>query len=321
MKLGLVQFSTDETYMLTNRRKFPRWLLPFYVENFCPFSTEEMILDDTEGVLVTLHASATVLREKENKWTPILEEMLRTLCDQGVTVVVPPSGILFPEQIIKVSHGRAIHGFFVMEMMQKALKLQGKTLKEAQIVLIDGNNFMTKLVLDMVSPNVNYLAVYTDRQEDFLEAQEQIYADTGLALQTFSNAKNQWMKSADIILNCGMDMENYDYAFQKKAIYFDMAGNKEKMKRLLVRRDDLLVADGLTLRKDVCSMSSNQLEAVEYVKIPEFRRFLSSRYDKFTACEVSELLKQQNISVTGLLCMGKPTGHKGKTPVVTAGNH
>lgn len=304
MKLAKIKYSHNrEDFGIKGIfQRLPAFLLDWYILHCHAFEISPLQLAQAEGYTAVIYKPAKEKqKEKQHK---NLENLLLFLQQKEVDILLTENEMPLPH-IIAVSTGKAINGLFVMDAVKKALKRQQKALQESHFLLIDGGNFLTQTVLDAIYPHINYISIYTDRQQYFLEKAEEIYEEYGLRIQFFSGEKNPQFSEANVILNCGCDMENYDYRLQKNAFYFDIAQNKQKLIRLRSRRSDLFFCDGLLLKWDNKTYSAKEIEAILRVTQPGVRRFLCSRYDKETAFETAHLLKEKKITVTGFTCFEK----------------
>ncbi len=304
MKLAKVKYSQKrEDFGIKGIfQKLPAFLLDWYILRYHAFDIAPLQLAQAEGYTVLLYQppkEKQKLKQKKN-----LENLLLFLQQKEVDILLTENEMFLPH-IISIATGKMINALFVMEAVKKALKRQQKTLQESHFLLIDGGNFLTQTVLDTIYPHINYLCVYTDRQEDFAQKAEEIYEEYGLRIQFFSGEKNKQFSEANVILNCGCDMENYDYRLQKNAFYFDIAQNKQKLRRLRSRRNDLFFCDGLLLKWDNKTYLSKEIEAILRVREPSVHHFLCSRYDKASAFEITHLLHEKKINVTGFTCFEK----------------
>ena len=302
MKFGIVRYSTAEEAPKTN--KITKRLVTYYIENFRPFSLSQMELMGLPGIEARLQATEGMAKANSVMWQKNMEEAIKELCDQDVVIVIGPANSTLTTQLLRVAAGKEVNGLYMMDGVKKAAKMQGTDLKDTRVVIIDGKNRQTALALDMVCPHVNNLAVYTDRKENFMTQAEEIYEDCGLNLQLFSNPKGSIMAEADVIINCGYDMENYDYTIKKGAFYFDLVQNKPKLLRLLSRREDLSIADGMLFKKNGEFLSDRQAEAVYYVKNDFFRRYVCGRYDTWIAAEAEASLRHDELLFCNFQCMG-----------------
>lgn len=284
-------------------KRMPKRLVDFYIKKKNPYMYKEVTLLEAEGLEVTL----PLLQEEEytQKWDEILAKTLEELKEKEVEIIIPPAKCVFPNSTMKIADGKAIFALLLNPVIDKCLKYFQKEKKHSEFLIIDGGNFLTKVILDSVYPYVNFLGVYTDRAEDFEQTAKEIYEDTGLILQVFSNCKNALLKQADVIINGSYDMENYDYYFKKKSIYLDVNKNRQKLKRMRQKREDMLFIDGLELKIDNAYYTTEIFEAVEYVKNKEFRNFLSKQYDKEKGEFLRKEFKQYGTEICSLRCNGE----------------
>ena len=306
--LGIITYDCQGNLSCKKTEKsfLPSKVMHFYIEHFRPNTICETELLGAKGYHAKIHLSEEQLQKKELKGQKIIEKMLKNLEELGVQIVVPPpkQGNI-PTGILPISNGKIVKGLYVMEAITKFLTLQKKDLKDARIVLVDGGNVLTHLILDRVYPNVNFLSILTDRQEDFEKKIQAIYEDCGLNVYLFSNGKNTAMAEADIILNCGCEMENYDYTIKPQAFYFDIAQNRRKLQRLMLRRDDIFIADGILLQKEKKPYTDKEVEAAAYVSKNEFKTLVSSAYDLQEALSAKHSLDTQALKFLGFTCLEK----------------
>lgn len=303
MKFAEIQYSAKiENFGIPNFfLKLPHFILNWYLLHYRPFYIEEMKLANAEGYKIKIYQN---LEQKPKKHKKQMKKLLLLLGQKEVNVVLTNCNIILPDSI-QICYGTILNSFLVLQAAQKAIKRQHKTLQESRFLIIDGENFMTDLVLDVLYPHVNYLSIYTNRQEYFTKKSEQIYEEYGLCLEFFTGEKNKLFETYNVIINCSNNMDNYDYKIQKNAFYFDVVQNKTKMQRLLSRRNDLLLSDGLLLKWQNNTYYSKQLEAILCVTEKYFYHFLCHNYHQQSAQEIINLLQQKQITITGLTCFEK----------------
>lgn len=307
MKLGLVTYCKkgELPYQKGFATHLPPKLRKFYIEKFHPYDVYETELLGIQGYEIKFFLTSEQIRQRGMVGQKLLEKMVRDVSGRGVRILIPPLQGSLPIGMLPLSNGKAVKGFFAMDAIEKVLKKQNKELKDSKIVLVDGGNFLTHLVLDRVYSKVNFLSIFTDRKEDWEEKVENIYEDCGLNVFLFSNGKNNAMSEADVILNCGCEMENYDYTIPKGAFYFDLAQNRRKLERLLARREDIFLSDGILLKKNKKIYTDCEVEGAFYAGKEQFQRFLDSRYDEVAAEEAEDFLRSQEFQLQGFTCMGK----------------
>ncbi|NDO47514.1 hypothetical protein [Clostridium sp. MD294] len=300
MKFAEIQCSTKiESFGIPKIfLKLPHFILNWYLLQYRPFCIKEMNLANAEGYEIKIYQNLEQQTEKQ------IQKLLLFLKQKEVAVVLTDCDIILPNNI-KICYGTILNSLLVLQATQKAIKRQHKTLQESRFLIIDGENFITDLVLDVLYPHVNYLSIYTNRQEYFTKKTEQIYEDYGLCLEFFTGEKNKLFGTYNVIINCSNNMDNYDYKIQKNAFYFDIIQNKPKMKRLLSRRNDLLLSDGLLLKWQNNTYYSKQLETIFCATEKHFYYFLCHDYRQQSAQEIIDLLQQKEIIITGLTCFEK----------------
>ena len=269
--------------------KLPDSIINWYLLHY-PFYIQEMTLEQAEGYKVKIYQKAAKI-----------EKLMLELQQKEVDVLLTNCDIPLPS-IIDVSYGNIINSIFVLEAAQKAIKRQSKTLQESKFLIIDGKNRITNIVLDALYPYINYLSIYTDKPENFSQKEQEIYEEYGLQIEFFSEVKSKLFQEFNVIINCSFDMDNYDYKIQKNAFFFDVVYNKEKLRRLMARRNDLLLSNGLYLKWKNKTYLSKQIEAIFRVTEHSFYRFLHYDYYKEMFTEIRNLFQQEEMSVTALTC-------------------
>lgn len=306
MKFASVRYcnTVDEVKMNSLIKRLPKKISDYYIEKKNPYTCSQTNILEAEGLEVVVPLLAEEAEENTRKWEIVLSKTLEELKEQSVEIIIPPTKGPFLNHMIRIADGKAIFALFINNAAEKVLKLQKKDKKTSEFVIIDGGNFLTKLIIDSLYPYVNYLSIYTDREQCFEEKVKEIYEDCGLTVQVFTNCKNILLKEADVIINGGCDMENYDYYFKKKSIYFDVNKNKQKLKRLMSKRNDMFFADSIELKIDNSYYTTEVFEAVEYVKSKEFRNFLCRQYDEEKAVQLRKNMEQYPLIISAFRCNG-----------------
>lgn len=306
MKYAVLKYAdnSDEIQINSIIKKMPKAVVDFYIQKVNPYKCKDINALGAEGYEITLPLLLAEAEENYEKNEGIIKKTIEVFRDKGVDIIIPPNGGVFPN-IMRKADGHIIFAFFIMPAITKALKSLGMDIKTASVLIIDGGNVITNLVLDNIYSQVNFLSIYTDRVQNFDDKIEEIYDETGLNVQVFSNNKNSILKEADIIINAGMDLENYDYYFKRCSIYMDIAGNKQKLRRIMAKRHDMLFIDSIEIKKDDGFYKADVFEAVEYVNNIDFRKFLTSQYNKMKQEELLKHFNSLETTVTVFYCNGK----------------
>ena len=291
-------------------RKAPGFMLDWYIRKFNPFTAEDAQILGERGFLVKMPLTALDMRERQEYFNEQAARTLYSLRDYGVGIVLPPampvnelSEARFPD-ILPIADGRLVFAIFMMQAIEKTLKLTGKSIRTAEIAIIDGNKSITMSVLDTIYPHVNYLTLITDL--DYSQKCTQMYNDCGLNVN-MSDFNRSSLESADIIINI-REGNKFDYYYKRGAIYFEMA--RRNGTQVAVKRDDVLIVDGLRLGRDMVApneeeISLERFECGLHGMSREYRK-LKSRYDSRSIRPISERIKTLGYSVRGLKFCGRP---------------
>lgn len=286
-------------------QRLPQKIVDLYINKRNPYKIYNSVLLDTEGFQVVLPYTTNTAKASYRQYEACVNKTIWKLLDKGVKIAVPPEDILFPNTM-RMAQGKIIFALFLKEIAAKALGTFHKELRDAEVLILDGNNFLTELIIDSICSEVNFLSIYTDREAALKDKMQEIYNDCGLQVQMFANSKNMLLKDADIIINGAMELENYDYFFKKGTVYLDANKNRQRCKRLLMHRNDMLIVDSVLFTVEGQKVSAGDLEAVAYVASSEFREFVNREYHIVRAKAVRQALEKKMPVVTDLLINGEP---------------
>ncbi len=290
-------------------KKLPECLLDFYIEKRNPYTVKEAELFGVKGLDVVLPFTGEYAKRHCDKMDSLLKRTMEQFEKAGCDIVSAPYGVTLPAGLPQAD-GKIIFAFYLVEIIHKIYKYTNRDIRTAEIVILDGGNFLTELVLDVIYPNVNYLSIYTDRKENFEEKASDIYEDCGLNVQVFSNSKNTLLRNGDIIINCAMELENFDYFFKKNSLYLDVNKNRQKLLRLMAKRSDMVFIDDMKLKAGRLFVMSSLFEACQYTSNPLFRSFLTKQYNSVAEGELYHYFKNSDVFVHDFYANGKKLGNE-----------
>ncbi len=271
-------------------RRSPTKVMDWYVRKFVPFTIEGTVTADIPGFNVYLPLELNEASENHEKTMLITTRTLHCLEDLGVDIVVPPQAFpfTFPE-IITISNPKILFPFFLMEAIIKALKLTGKSLKNSEILIIDGNRWLTRGVIIDIFPHINYLSVITDYEQltSYSDLTHYAFSDCGLQIAVLTKNRHT-LGAADVIINTSNLEDCYDYYFKKGAIYFDLSQNQRKLTNLMIKRPDLTVIDGIKIKTSKEAIPIDRLFPALYVNSTSLRRAINSEMTMESAKRVKE---------------------------------
>ncbi len=298
-------------------RKMPKKLQDLYIMKKTPLRIEEAFFLDAAGYEVQVPILLSDLAvKKEKDIYDIFYKMLLQLQERDVEIILPPkewNGI-FPD-VIRTADGKEILPFFIMLALVKALKTVKKDLKFAEVVIIDGKDKKTEVIIDSIYPNVNYLSIVTQDPESFAEKVDDIYEDVGLNLQIESH-NGSVLQRADVIIDLCKDAESYAYHYKRGAVIFELTGTLEKIKDLLRKRQDILVIDDLLLKYDNQYLTTPFCEMAYLLKNRYFRNYLLNGYRSLILSNLRTSFEQHKLSICGFYQLGTMIGSGQMTEIL-----
>jgi len=192
------------------------------------------------------------------------------------------------ENIFQVAYGCYLSGFFIKSCLSKFEKLMPKKIIDCEIVILDGNKFLSELVINNICLDINFLSVLTKRPESYLELEKEIFAESGLNIRVLDYNK-KFIKNADVIINTGL-LENFEYAIKSHGIYIDLNNNKNYLRELKNKRPDVLCIDqaNLNLYCEENLFDIKILEMILYCSCNEFKRLVNKKKCDKKLCQLVE---------------------------------
>jgi len=265
----------------------------WYIDRYNPYTQEDRILLNKEGYEVGLPFTAEEAMENEKRILSLTERTLGALEDQGVGIIIPPEDYTFdfPNRI-PIAEGRKLFPFFMLPAVEKALKLKGKALKDAEIFIVCQDKDLAFLILDQLYPHVNHLSLLVDDPEEdvYQSWMRHIFSETGLNINIYEKNKSR-LTTADVIINTCTPRPAADHAYKREAIYFELGKDKAGAVELARKREDIMVTDGLILKSGGESVFLPQAEAVLYTKSRAYQSLLRRGFDPETAEQAGKELE------------------------------
>ncbi len=290
MSFAFIDFTSDiDSFMPENRYikkiKLPQKFKNIYIKRNIPIKISDLDLLGMKGHNISI----PYINDKEyiENATKLLYD---TLTEMEVKSIKIPNTINWSyDRTIPACSGFYIWPFFLRDAIHKACKVFNKEVKKAEVLIIDGFPDLTLDIINILSEYINFLSVLSEESEYLEEKSENIIENCGLDLQVYSN--DSLVESADIIINAQMELHGLESRFKRKAIYFDLAGNKEQTVLLAEKRKDMLIADGFYVRDDYTYIDNVTLETLLTCKYPLLRKYLYSSIHEEELNEQADLIK------------------------------
>ena len=147
-------------------------------------------------------------------------------------------------------------------------------MKYIRTAIIGKDKKAVMTVLDGIYDGLNYLCVLTQTDDATDKRAREIYSETGLDVIFITGVRNPVFMEADIIINCGMEIEDSINALKTGAVYITFKDNayiKEERKDI-----NYICLEKIKTKEDV--YEADAIEAVLCAKNYYYRNFVDSRY-------------------------------------------
>ncbi len=282
-------------------KKAPSFILDWYIKKFNPFTMEKIEMFEAEGFTVKLPITKPIAESDLDYFADIYNRTLNCLADYDVEIVLPPRNFKIVDSGFKVERAQAqtVFPFFIMQAINKSLKIFKKDIKTAELVIIDGNRNLTLNLLDNIYPHVNFLTVITNSEDisSYDRTAEEILDDTGLNLNV-SGYNKTVLTNADIIINTSEENEKFDHYYKRGAIYFELS--KSNCIDLLSKREDMLIIDDLRLKLGTEFLSLEELDCWLHIKCREYRALKNRAYESYLMKRVFEFANGTGFEISSL---------------------
>ncbi|MCL2592371.1 MAG: hypothetical protein FWD82_03305 [Defluviitaleaceae bacterium] len=301
-KFAIIDFIKNKEEINVKRgliKKMSEKIFDGYIKKFNPFVLIPTNLLDAEGYYVSLPIEKDFAYRSIGLAEDLLDRTLISLYDLDVrTAIIPREFSHVAREGIIVARKEYILPYFLMEIIEKGLKIVKKDLKTAEIILIADDLEVSACCVDMIYSNVNFLSVLAkdkNSYEYFKSIQSEIFNDCGLNLQVFSDGK-EVIKSADIIIDTSSSYKSA-YYYKKDAIFIDLSGNYEKFRELFVKRQDMIFINNITVRVEEQKFKADEFFMYMYTTNRDFRRLNGKNHIK-----IAENISKKNIKLSSILC-------------------
>lgn len=308
MKFAKIDFIDDinEIPLKFNLHKKEK-ILNWYIRKFNPYIKEDMKVFGVQGYNIKLPIKKEEAFNNEELFLNLYEKTINSLKHLNVEIVDKPYEFYSVDLDIQNTDKKFFMALFIFEIIKKAIKIFNKDLKDLQIVIIDeklGVNF-TKLIINMIFENINYLTVVTEN--DYSDLVEKIYFDNGLNIAQIKS-ENNILNNGDVIINLKKsDFKNY-HNLKSGGIFIDLSGNLKSALSICIKREDVFFIDNINVSKDdeICILE--KFEMAYYIKSNFYKTLKDREWTVSQGGIIKKDLDEIGIKVNSFVRLNKTLG-------------
>lgn len=250
-------------------KKAPEGFIRWYIKKFNPYIIQKTEMADIPGYDIKL-----AVKEEEIDLEESQELLCRTLEDLyklNVSVInFNREFDWFNEFNFFMPKGDSAFCLKSREIMMKAVKYNEIDLKHAEIFIIGEENLDTRMVLEKIYSEVNFLTLILPQNqlEAFDKEIDSIFRETGLNVQVKEKPN---VDEGDIIINTSSSA-SYDYSYKRGAVYIEMPKNPERFNNLIRKREDLFAVNNISVSIGNSVLSLKEYEMWLFLTDTDFRR-------------------------------------------------
>jgi len=279
--------------------------LSWYIDRYNPLAISECAVAGELGVKVLLPVTERESLADRERTRKIIFRAMNSLKLSDVEIIMPPVNIEIEQSNgVMVADGTRLFPFFMCQAIKKWARENRRDLRFCEAAVINGRIEHTESVLDHICEELNFLTVVdlNDDRDRLLDKADRIFDDTGLNVVVRGKNKAV-LKTADIIINTSS--VDFDTAYKRGAVVFDLSGDVERRRHLIDRRPDVMVVDGLLINYKNSGIPLALFEMAVYLKNRNFRNIILKGYDWETGAAVFRFIGRMGLDIFSFMQMGK----------------
>ncbi|MCT4599161.1 MAG: hypothetical protein N4A50_14935 [Vallitalea sp.] len=226
---------------------YPNKYIMKYILKKLPLNVSEVDYLDNKGLEIKLPILPSIFNEEEYI-KAIIEEFNDKLLIYNINVIILSKELQNYRNDFKclIADEKHVQFLYINKVIEQVINLIHKELKDMNFVIIDGDNSKTRYIIDNIYKDINSLTVITSHPESYEEIVEEIYDDTGLAVQITNYNVNQNI-SSDIIINCNQDNDKVFYCFSEGSYIIDFVSDENKIRNIMIKRSDINIVTNIDM--------------------------------------------------------------------------
>lgn len=231
-------------------------------------------------------------KEKDIAMTEEINKKVFSLLEKmGVDIVAAEDYVRIPSNFEK-SEGRYINAAFGEEILKEAVQKGGVNIADAEIVVKDGGDDESIVLMAALSSVEARISINTDRKGSIEPFLEQIYNDTGLCMGCFADENGKIMRQADVVISC-VRGDDRNKCYKKGCVFTGIFTESTVFKKLAEKRSDMKFYGCPVFEKNGMHIKSSIAEAA-------LRDWCGGKNRSFEGDEIREYAAINGIKYAGL---------------------
>lgn len=213
-----------------------------YLLNKFPNTIEDVTYAGVPGNYIRIPLIKTLINEDQEYIKEVIHAFNDLLENEDVNVLILDESLMPYRQEFRaiVSNSTSLGLFFIKSILDETKIMLRKKEKDIRYILVDGPSTDSEYVLDHISEEVNTLTLVTDQPKRYEEKLQQIYEDSGLAVQVKNKSLRQKLEG-EIIINCSRSYEKLFYCYDENALLIDFLSQEDILYKTKIKRKDLKI--------------------------------------------------------------------------------
>lgn len=205
-----------------------------------PNTIEDILYANSAGYYIKLPVIKPMVYEDEDYINNVIETFNQHLLQYDIDVLVLDNALKKYHNQFKapVSVGGTLGLFYIGDVLKEIKNKVKKPEKDLRYIIVDGPTTDCEFVLDHVAQDMNSLILVTDHPNRYADKLEEIYEDSGLAVQVKSKDFRQELEG-DVIIQCNNTGDKLFYCYQSHSILIDFLSTEDMLNQIRIKRPDI----------------------------------------------------------------------------------
>lgn len=276
MTFAYIRFLNEPLKKNIFEKLMPKKYYKKRLERKNPVKLNELSVFGQKGFEAYLPVTYNEMEEDFDFAKSLYRNLLYMLMDKGVSAVLAETE-LFDEGDVFFAKGSLAMSLMIFETVKKLARFKETELKDLKVLIVDGSNPETDIVLNILGRSLNFITVVTENPKNFNDLYDEIYYDSGLSVDFISSFKQEQAKDADIIINLSREISDGGYYYKEGCVYLDLVKNAATKRRIIKVRPDITYIDGMFVKDENCEANELMFELMLYVSNKSFKKIADGK--------------------------------------------